>query len=259
MYGVFYVRDSMDMKILHSIKVVSLISLATLSSVSAHEEAAVVVDKVEKRLTVSDYETRKIHGWTVYIEKAVLSNARYDACIVQLNANLAQIKKLIDPEIVAQLQAVPIWLNNDIRMGACYHPNPKWLKQNNRMAEKAHGIELDSVDSYLDWAEEQPYVILHELAHAYHHRVFQFNQPDITKAFKKAEASKSYEKVRHISGDERRHYGLSNEKEYFSECTEAYFGRNDFYPFTRAELKKHDPAGYAMVETLWKVNVKVKN
>ncbi len=29
--------------------------------------------------------------------------------------------------------------------------------------------------------------------------------------------------------------------EYFAEGTEAYFYRNDFYPFVRAELKDHDP------------------
>jgi hypothetical protein len=32
---------------------------------------------------------------------------------------------------------------------------------------------------------------------------------------------------------------------------EAYFGVNDFYPFVRAELKEHDPAGFALMETVW--------
>lgn len=221
----------------------------------AHEKVA-TISKEEKKLTSADYEMRKIHGWTVYLENAVLKNARYQDCVDKLNADLAEIEKLINPEIVAKLKEVPIWLNNDIRLGACYHPNPKWLLKNNRMPEKVQSIELQSVDSYLDWADTQPYVMLHELAHAYHHRVHDFKQPDITKAFKKAVASKTYEKVKHINGKEKRHYALSNEKEYFSECTEAYFGKNDFYPFTRDELKKHDPAGYAMIEAVWKVKVK---
>ena len=34
-------------------------------------------------------------------------------------------------------------------------------------------------------------------------------------------------------------------------ATEAYFYRNDFYPFVRAELQKHDPAGYAVMERVW--------
>lgn len=47
---------------------------------------------------------------------------------------------------------------------------------------------------------------------------------------------------------------ILNEKEYFAELTEAYFGKNDFYPFTRAELKTHDPKGYRMIEAVWKIS-----
>jgi len=39
-----------------------------------------------------------------------------------------------------------------------------------------------------------------------------------------------------------RAYAMNDAKEYFAEETEAFFGRNDFYPFTREELKKHDPS-----------------
>ena len=40
-------------------------------------------------------------------------------------------------------------------------------------------------------------------------------------------------------------------KEYFAESSEAYFGKNEFYPFVRAELKQHDPNMYALLEKLW--------
>jgi hypothetical protein len=46
---------------------------------------------------------------------------------------------------------------------------------------------------------------------------------------------------------------MTNHKEYFSETTEAYFGTNDIFPFVRAELKKHDPAMYALLEEVWGV------
>ena len=46
---------------------------------------------------------------------------------------------------------------------------------------------------------------------------------------------------------------MTNEKEYFAECTEAYFGENDFFPFNAAELKAHDPEMYALLGTLWGV------
>ena len=37
----------------------------------------------------------------------------------------------------------------------------------------------------------------------------------------------------------------------FAETTEAFFSRNDFFPFTRAELKQHDPEMFALLEKLW--------
>jgi dipeptidyl-peptidase-4 len=41
--------------------------------------------------------------------------------------------------------------------------------------------------------------------------------------------------------------------EYFAEATEAYFGKNDFFPFNREELKAHDPLMHDLVGKLWKL------
>ena len=36
-----------------------------------------------------------------------------------------------------------------------------------------------------------------------------------------------------------------------AEGTEAYFYRNDFYPFVRAELKEHDPTLHDLLVEVW--------
>ncbi|MGJ8657211.1 MAG: hypothetical protein ACSHX6_12240 [Akkermansiaceae bacterium] len=228
---------------------ISIIALIIPVTASAKPQAP------EKKQTLqsTDYSLFVIRGWSIFLEKSIHNHPRGKIAAELLDTKLAEIEKLINPEILTKLQAVPIWLNKDIRQGACYHPNPKWLAENNRMTEKAGSIEIQSVNTFIDWSTTQPMMILHELAHAYHHRIHEFNNPVITAAFKKAVASNSYEKVEHISGKVKRHYALTNEKEYFSECTEAYFGKNDFYPFTKTDLKKHDPTGYAMIETLWDI------
>jgi len=48
-----------------------------------------------------------------------------------------------------------------------------------------------------------------------------------------------------------RAYAMTNPQEYFAETTEAFFGTNDFFPFTRDELKKLDPEMFALLEKLW--------
>jgi hypothetical protein len=44
---------------------------------------------------------------------------------------------------------------------------------------------------------------------------------------------------------------LTNEKEFFAEMTEAYFGVNDFFPFTRAELHDSEPDIYVLLREIW--------
>lgn len=240
----------------HITTLITCFTLLCFSHTNAHEhEKSPKENSSLKKLQTSDYELWKLRGWTIHLEKSIHTHPRGKQATQLLDTKLAEIEKIINPQILTKLKQVPIWLNNDIRKGACYHPNPQWLKQNNRIPEKARSIEIENVNTFIDWSTTQPMMMLHELAHAYHHRVHQFKNPVITAAFKQAVASKSYEKVKHINGKTKRHYALTNEKEYFSECTEAYFGKNDFYPFTKADLKKHDPTGYAMVETLWKIKI----
>jgi Mlc titration factor MtfA (ptsG expression regulator) len=50
-----------------------------------------------------------------------------------------------------------------------------------------------------------------------------------------------------------RAYAMTNPQEYFAESTEAYFSRNDFFPFTRDELKQQDPEMFKLLEKLWTI------
>ncbi|NWK55842.1 metallopeptidase [Verrucomicrobiaceae bacterium N1E253] len=190
----------------------------------------------------------------MHVEKSLQGHARRQEALDLLDAKLSYVKEHVPAVVLPDLMQVPIWLNKDIRRGACYHPNPKWLEANDRMPEKVRTIELQNIDNLIDWSDKQPMMVLHELAHAYHHRVHGFKHPGITRAFQQAQKSGSYDAVMHVSGKKKRAYAMNNEKEYFAELTEAYFGKNDFYPFNRDELKRHDPEGYRMIESVWKVN-----
>ena len=100
--------------------------------------------------------------------------------------------------------------------------------------------------------------MLHELAHGYHHRSLPdgFDNAEIRAAYASAKESGLYDKVERWFGNGKpnafeRAYALTTPQEYFAETTEAFFSRNDFYPFTNAELRRQDPAMFALLTRLW--------
>lgn len=205
-----------------------------------------------------DPAVRDIEGWTVYIEPALLDGEHQEEgtrALAMLANHLQRIKIPVPPDRLEKLQAIEIWIEHaHPRLGAMqYHPSKDWLVSRGhdpRLAKKVHithAAELFSRHQML----KHPAVVLHELAHAYHDQFLGFDNPEIIAAYKKAKESGCYEKVLLYTGKRVRHYALSDHKEYFAEGTEAYFYRNDFYPFVRAELKEHDPALHDLLEKIW--------
>merc|ERR1712060_687658 len=74
----------------------------------------------------------------------------------------------------------------------------------------------------------------------------------ILDAFENAKAAKLYDAVEHCSGNKRRAYAMVNELEYFASlCVPYFYGRNDYYPFTRPQLEEYDKVGFQMLEEVW--------
>ena len=48
-----------------------------------------------------------------------------------------------------------------------------------------------------------------------------------------------------------RTYDLTDQKEFFAEMTECYFGTNDFYPFVAGELKQAEPEIFMLLGNIW--------
>ena len=96
-----------------------------------------------------------------------------------------------------------------------------------------------------------PWVVLHELAHAYHDQVLGFDEPRIAAAWKSFCAKEGTKSVLTSPGGKREHYGRTNPQEFFAEMTESYFGSNDFFPFVTGELKESEPETYALLAEIW--------
>lgn len=210
------------------------------------------------------FETRTIEGWTVHINRKLLGETAdtTEKAVVLLTRQLQAIRRVVPAGPLSHLQKVTLWVDPEYpgtTPRAEYHPDAGWLRDHGRDPRMARGIEITNVRIFPAECRRMPWFILHELAHAYHDQVLGFDQPDILAAYKHAVASKSYDAVERFHGDPKRPntieraYAMTNEKEYFAEDTEAFFGRNDFFPFTRDQLRKHDPEMFRVLQKVWQV------
>ncbi len=201
---------------------------------------------------------QQIEGWTVHVDPQLLEGEHSEEgsrALKMLANHLQRIAILLPEDRLAKMRKLEIWIeHHHPTLGAMqYHPNINWLKSHGhdpRLAKKVHITRAKNLLSRHQMIKH-PAVVLHELAHAYHDQYLSFNNPRIIKAYKKAKEAGNYEKTLLYTGKRVRHYALKDHKEYFAEGTEAYFYRNDFYPFVRAELKEHDPTLHDLLVDIW--------
>ncbi len=201
------------------------------------------------------YIQKSIHSFTVLIHPEVLTHQQAaEEMRQELDRQLAAISQVVPAQPLSALRKVRIWVEWAKRpQGAAeFHPSAQWLSQNGYNPEKAGCVEVSNTRNFVQWSQaEQPWMLLHELAHAYHHQVLGDQYFPIEAAYRHAINHKLYASVHYIKGGNRKAYALTNAKEYFAELSESYFGKNDFYPFIRSELKTYDPVGYQLMEKAW--------
>ncbi len=201
---------------------------------------------------------RKLEGWTVRVDQRLLEAPGSEIgtrALRFLEGKLSDIKAVVPADRLKKLQSVVIVL--DLSHGKLapmqYHPSSAWLRSNGYSADLEKCVHIPRAADLTTRRNinEQPWVILHELAHAYHDQVLGFEEPRIKEAFEKFKKSGRGDKALLFDGRRVRHYGLTNQMEFFAEMTEAFFGVNDFFPFNRAELKDAEPDIHALLVEIW--------
>ncbi|MCH2178620.1 MAG: metallopeptidase [Mariniblastus sp.] len=199
-----------------------------------------------------------LEGWAVDVDPELLQAKNQDVreqAFQALGNHLQRVKYIVPAKQLARLQAVRIWIDykHPSLTNMQYHPSRGWLIANGHDPRLVKHVHIPQARQLYDrgmWSKH-PYVVLHELAHAYHDQVVGFNDAAVRQAYQAARSSGRYNEVLLHTGQIARHYGMNNPQEYFAESTEAYLGVNDFYPFVRAELKKHDPVMYQLMRETW--------
>ena len=206
----------------------------------------------------TSHSTRQIEGWTVRVDDRLLAQPNDvlgTNALRFLQNKLSDIKAVVAAEPLAKLQAVIIVL--DLSHGKLrsmqYHPSAHWLQENGyatNLVKCVHIPEAADLPTPRN-ITEQPWVVLHELAHAYHDQVLGFEEPRILEAYEDFKRSGRGDRALLYDGSRVRHYGLTDQKEFFAEMTESYFGVDDFFPFNRAELMTAEPEIYELMQAIW--------
>ncbi len=205
---------------------------------------------VHQRLAVS--------YWDVYVECLLHDTpGTLDGIIGYLEQQMHLAASLLPPASLGALRHTPVWVDRsyeDATTMALYmedvqEPGSEDLPYLNGIRVSAEAVE----DELAYGPGEREEFAVHELAHAWHCLAFDpcWSAPKVAGAYASAMLSGIYAEVEYVHGGTERAYAATDDGEYFAELTEAWFSRNDYYPFDRDDLLAHDPVGAAAVEEAW--------
>lgn len=202
----------------------------------------------------SQYHRLEMQGWTVLVNPELDNHPKLrDDTLELLGDHLYRITRKIHQPALNHLREQKVWVEYEMPKTACmcYHLSRDWLGPNGYNPEKEGSIEVGNAKAFLKWTQDQPWMVLHELAHGYHHQVLGYGHVGVRSAWEAKAKQGDYDEVFDINGRTRKHYALTNDTEYFAETTESFFGTNDFHPFVRGELMRVDPKGAKLMKETW--------
>jgi len=219
--------------------------------------------------TIKGYKLYNLSGYHVYVEMTAINT---DAHTTSLALELLQEKLtevdnfLLTAKAKRYLKRVRFFMdwNNGSNKGAQYHVSRQWVVAHGLPPEMAKSVHITSIHNFINWTQNQPYMVLHEMAHAYHDLRLSYNNIYVKEAYQNAISKGLYSNISYKAGNSsvktpKRAYALNSAQEYFAEITKAFFGRNDYYPFNRADLKTYDPEGYKLMRFMWQQNKNPKD
>ncbi len=213
------------------------------------------------KLKVADYRTYTVQGFTVLIHDEVFgaAAAKFERPPLEvLDAELATVVKVVNAKSAVALRSLVIWAEWEETAGlengrsgtavAVYRSgSPEAMAAGGLHPLKANTVDVLNMKALTQ--EHQPKrdsgrcVLLHEFAHAVHNQVIGRDSPQVKAAYAQAMERKLY--------DAKTHYAATSSAEFFAELTCCYLDKLHYYPNTRADLKKHDPATFKLMEAVW--------
>lgn len=168
-----------------------------------------------------DYEHQKIEGFSVYISGRLVEQDRATVSAVKriVRAQLYRLS-LMAPRKTRLLRTTKIWFTKDQTTGTStahyIQSSAKGLESVGRNPDFASSIEVYNVPAFVRQWRHEPSVLIHELAHAYHHQHLEdgFHNKRIADLYNTAKATGKYDWVLRAGEVDRtqEHYASVNER-----------------------------------------------
>jgi hypothetical protein len=190
-------------------------------------------------------------GWTVVLERKL--SDRYttlsDQVMAQLERQLDRAATALPRPAVTELRKVQIFISWDLGAGEAIRYN--WPDAKGADASRLGMLEIPRAAAFLETAQTQPWLVMHQLAHAYHDRVLKADNASVRSGYGDAMKVGSYNQVKLANGKQGRSNAATSEREFFAELTRSFYGKSDYYPFVREELQQFDGPSARIIETAW--------
>eukprot|EP00928_Gymnodinium_smaydae_P032242 TRINITY_DN23404_c0_g1_i1.p1 TRINITY_DN23404_c0_g1~~TRINITY_DN23404_c0_g1_i1.p1 ORF type:complete len:354 (+),score=79.30 TRINITY_DN23404_c0_g1_i1:77-1063(+) len=119
------------------------------------------------------------------------------------------------------------------------------------LEQRTLAVEINNWKDYGRFMLNREGVLLHELSHVFNGTIGR-DHAGIVGMYAAAKHSGKYERVARKDGSKARAYGLKNHLEFFASLSVAMLGgSNDYYPFTRQELRKFDELSFGALLAIW--------
>ena len=199
----------------------------------------------------SHYNRINLQGWAVFIYKPLYNQRIPESAFVNhlpnsmrntslgvanamiLNKELKDISSKVPPQVVQKLKLIPLWVGHptDRQLGV-YHPTSDWLIENNMNPRFAGSACFPFGSAFPNAVRDCPSIVLHELAHGYHHRFLNANQrAQITISFARNKNTLVQWKLqrKRLALPTHTYHPLDpvrNENEYFAELSSIFFKKH---------------------------------
>ncbi|HLO45768.1 MAG TPA: hypothetical protein VK175_15625 [Leadbetterella sp.] len=195
---------------------------------------------------ISNYVGLSYKGFRIYCDKSLMEDPYFQKAYLFLKSDIDEMESSLKKDVFEKMSRTPtvIESNPEKPDGAAFHPSYTFAKNKGSLFKEST-VEYYSakyIVNMKEWANATPSIFLHEMAHSYHFLYMDkaFDNYYINEVYKSAIRKGLY------SGT----YSATNRMEYFATLAEKYFGRSNFFPKTKEELKAYDPDGYEMIKTV---------